>query len=78
MVRLSVTTESQPVAFMNVSVAVVLLAKYVMPFVHVSESHATRLSVEALECTMVKCSVITESQLTEFRMVSVAVVLLAV
>ena len=69
-VKSSVTTESQPAVFTNVSIAVVLLVVYVIPSIHVNASQAVCVSVAELERLIVKSRVTTESQPALFTKVS--------
>lgn len=73
MVRFNVTTESQPLGFVNVTVGVDVEAVYVIPSIHVWESQAVTTSVPEEAAKIVRSSVTTESQPAAFVSVKVGV-----
>ena len=70
--------ESQPAAFVNVKVGVLVLAVYVTPSIQVKLSHADLTSVPVVEFLMLRFNVTTESQPAALVPVQVAVVVDAV
>ena len=59
------TTESQPDAFVKVTVAVLFDVVYVLPSIHVYEPQAVWISINELACPTVRLNVMVESQPVE-------------